>query len=225
MKLKNSYSLASALALASLLILTSCDKDEATPGANQINLQSPAVNQENFYLQYQGTCADLQPTGDTLILRIKSFDGTNLELEEILTEGSPNYYPQSNIYPAKWSSDILDIKPEFRQSSALFFFYGSDSLKLNMAPSVQLAQNSCLVWKGQEVFTGDYLGVIPTFRVGEQNYKQKKVVSCVPSILDLDGYLLYDNRNLYSSFTSAAQDWPPSPDPIVRAYALVDVDN
>lgn len=213
-----------SFAFTSIILFTSCDKDPIdTFGPNQINFQDPKAGQENFYTYHSGTCGELEPTGDTLIVRIKSFDGDNLEMEEIYTEGSPAYSPTPYVYPARWTKDFLDIKPEFRQGSSLFFFYGADSIKLNMAPTISLLQNSCQVLFNQEVFRGDYIGLIPRFTIGDLEYRQKKVVSCVPGIMNLDGYLIFDNRNLYSSFTSFITDWPPQPGAMIRVFTLVDI--
>lgn len=207
-----------------LLTIVACDKDpQVAPNPHQINFQAPVVGQENYYLRYSGICGELQPTGDTLVLRVKTFDGSLLEFEEIYTEGSPSYYPQSFVYPSAWSIDIIDILPEYRQQSALFFFYGSDSLKLNMAPSISLQQNNCVLWDGQTDFTGDKIGTVNKFRVGNIEYAQKKIVSCVPIILDLDAYLVYDRNNIYSSFTSSTGGWEPLEDPFVNAFALIEV--
>jgi len=212
-----------ALALASAFIITACDKDPISPvDPLRIDLQAPVIGQENHYLKYSGICGQLLPTGDTLVLRVKDFNGTDIVFEEGLTEGSPSYYGQIIVYPGKWSQEILDIKPEYRVNSALFFFYGSDTLRLKQSPSEVMLQNDCIVWNGQSDFTGDAIGSVPSFKVGQLEYEDKKIVSCVPTILDLDAYLLYDQDNIYSSFTSSVGGWEPIEDPYVNAYALID---
>ncbi len=213
------------LLMLTMSILSSCDKDDIfKPGHNLVNLQSPAVNQENYYLRYSGECGSLAPTGDTLILRINAVDGNNLEIEEIFSPGSPSYSPYGYVYPAKWSTEFLDIDADFRVNSQLFFFYGSDSLKLKMDPSLQLTQNNCIVWNEQDGFEGDAIASVPNFRVADINYGPTKIVSCVPVILDLDAYLVYDKHNLYSSFTSTEGGWFPTTNPQVNAYALINVE-
>ncbi|MBC7948097.1 MAG: hypothetical protein H7Y42_09485 [Chitinophagaceae bacterium] len=207
----------------SLIFLSSCDKDNIIfkPGENQINLQSPGIEQTNYYLRFSGTCGDLQPTGDTLVLRIKSFDGINMLLEESFTDGSPIHFLVPFEYPAVWKNDILEIEADVRGSSSLFYFFGSDSLKLTMSPASFLHQDNCLVWNDDEEFIGDYIGRIPQFRIDDYEYKDKRVVSCVPEILNLDGYLLYDANNLYASFTSFEDGWSPDPQTTIEAYALI----
>ena len=210
-------------AFASAFFFTSCDKDPiSSVDPLRIDLQAPVTGQENHYLGYAGTCGQIEPTGDTLILKIKEFDGTNLQLEESFTPGSPNFTLQSYTYPAKWNADVLEIAPEYRQTSSLFFFYGSDSLRLKQASSVNLLQNNCIVWDGQTDFAGDFIGTVPLFKVGLHEYAQKKIVSCVPTIVNLDAYLVYDKNNIYSSFTSTEGGWFPTEDPMTFAYALID---
>ena len=211
-----------ALASAFAFIITACDKDPISPADPlRIDLQAPVVGQENHYLRYSGACGQLEPTGDTLILKIKSFNGIDMELEESFTPGSPNFTTQPYTYPAKWNAEVLEIAPEYRWTSALFFFYGSDSLRLKQNPTVNLLQNNCIVWDGQTDFVGDYIGTIPLFKVGSHEYAQKKIVSCVPTIVDLDAYLVYDKNNIYSSFTSSEGGWFPTEDPMTFAYALM----
>ena len=202
----------------------SCNKDpQVSPNPTQINFQAPVVGQENYYLGYSGICGELQPTGDTLILRIAEFNGNDLTFEEIFTKGSPSYYQQAYVYPAKWNADMIEIHADFRQNSALFFFYGSDFLKLTQSSSKSMTQDNCIVWDGQSDFTGDDIGNVEAFQVGDQGYYHKKIVSCVPTILDLDAYLLYDKNTIYSSFTSSVGGWEPLEDPFVNAYALIDL--
>ncbi|MDQ3016547.1 MAG: hypothetical protein M3R25_07505 [Bacteroidota bacterium] len=226
MQLNRIFLALTALILATtILTLTSCDKDDIyQPGINQVNFQSPAENQQNYYLRYTGECGSLTPTGDTLIFRIKTMQGSQLEIQEIFTPGSPSFYPEGYVYPATWSENFLDIDADFRVNSQLLFFFGSDSLKLQMNPTLHLNQNNCIVWNGPDGFAGDAIATVPSFKVGNINYGPKKVVSCVPVILDLDAYLVYDKNNLYSSFTSTEGGWFPTTNPQVNAYALINVE-
>ena len=200
-----------------------CDKDPiVTPDADQINFQAPEAGQRNYYLRYEGACGELTPTEDTLVLRVKKFENSIIDFEEEFTPGSPSYYPET-IYPyqTKWSADNIEINRVYRQGSQLFFFYGSDSLRLAQSPTVNLQQDNCILWDGQTDFAGDFIGTVNRFKVANLEYQQKKIVSCVPTILNMDAYLVYDANNLYSSFTSEEGGWLPLEDPIVRAYALI----
>lgn len=209
------------IALTATLI--ACDKDDDfQPGINQINWQFPKEGQENYYLRYGGECGSVAPNGDTLIFRIKTVDGNQLELEERFTPGSPSYSPLSYIYPATWSKDFVDIDADYRINSQLFFFFGSDSLRLTQAPSMTLNQSNCFLWNGEEQFRGDAVASVPNFKVVDQSYGTTKIVSCVPGIFDLDAYLAYDKNNLYSSYTIVQSDFPPAV--TVSAYALINVE-
>lgn len=212
--------------VAVILIMSfiACDKDPVIPtNPNQINFQAPVVGQENYYLSYSGVCGELAPTGDTLIWRIKDLNGSDLELEELYTTGSPSYQPLSFVYPAKWSEKFIDIQPEFRQNSQLFFFYGSDTLRLKQSASLTLVQSNCILWDGETDFVGDHIGTVKMFKVGNLEYPRKKIVSCVPTIVNLDAYLVYDQNNLYSSYTSTEGGWFPQDNPTAFAYALIDI--
>lgn len=222
--MKYTFNLSILLSFLSIVILVSCDKDPVTPGTPTVNFQSPSIGQENFYQAFAGECGQLVPTGDTLILRIKDVNGVDLEVEELYTEGSPSHSTETYVYPAKWSTSFLDIKPEYRQFSRLFFFYGSDTLRLVQEPDINLQQNNCVLWDGQTDFVGDSIGLVNSFKVGSLEYQDKKIVSCVPIILNLDAYLVYDRHNLYASFASSNGGWEPIENPFVTAYALINIE-
>src|SRR5687767_6790539 len=125
------YSTLLCILLTALTVtITSCDKTEFVPDPDQINFQEPVVGQENYYVRYSGPCGELTPSSDTLILRIKEFDGTRIVFEEDFTPASPSHNPLPYTYSAAWSEDMLTIDSASRQFSQLFFFYGSDFIKL-----------------------------------------------------------------------------------------------
>ena len=225
--MKNSLSLIThmtALLFFGIGIL-SCSKDSLSPrNPNQINFQSPVTGQQNYYLRYNGDCGDLQPTGDTLILRVKDFNGEVLLFEESFAKGSANYVQYQYEFPSKWNPDMIEIKTEDRQGSLLFNFYGSDFLKLTQPPVQKMDQSGCLLFDGIVSFRGDKIGYVSLFQVGNQKYVRKKVVSCVPTFIDLDAYLVYDNRNLYSSFSMSKWEFWDNVSQNVNAYALIDLD-
>ena len=212
-----------------VLLLVSCEREPDIipidqPLANRIDFQNPVVGQKNCYVSYWGECGALQATGDTLVLRVKSVVGDSLYMEEGYSFGSPSYSPIPQQIAAKWSSDVLEIAADVRVQSALFYFYGSDFLQLKQEHDRKMIQQNCLVQDRNELFIGDAIGRVHQFRIEDYQYFQKKVVSCVPVILDLDGYLLYDQHHLYASLTSSLTSCCGQPDPttpMVFAFALI----
>lgn len=212
-----------------LFFLVSCQREADIipidqPLANRIDFQNPVVGQKNQYLTYWGKCGELQPTGDTLVLRINAIAGDSLYMQEGYTTGSPSYSLLPLQISAKWSKDVLEIAADVRVQSALFYFYGSDFLQLRQEHDKKLIQQNCLLQDDTALFAGDAIGRVTQFRIEDHRYFQKKVVSCVPVILDLDGYLLYDQHHLYASLTSSLTSCcgQPEPDePMVFAYALI----
>src|SRR5687768_11578415 len=79
LNMKLTFAFAFAFASASAFFLTACDKDPISPvDPLRIDLQAPVIGQENHYLKYSGICGQLLPTGDTLVLRVKDFNGTDI---------------------------------------------------------------------------------------------------------------------------------------------------
>ncbi len=214
--------------LIAVLAFAGCEKEISRPDDNYdptlIDFQNPTVGQTNYYLGYTGQCGNVTLTGDTLVLRIAEIKSDSLFFEEDFTPGSNSARLEPLKFGAKWSKDMLEMAPETRQSSSLLYFYGSDSLRLTQSPVKTLKQENCLVWDGSLTFTGDYIGKVDQFKVGVSTFKDKKIVSCVPVIFGLDGYLVYDRHNLYTSFTSSLSTCcgaPPPTNPNVQAFALL----
>ena len=214
----------SALLILAWLVLSliACDKDPGfTPNPDQINFQAPVAGQENYYVHYFGQCGELIPSGDTLIWKVIDFNGEDLVLEETFKIASG--FPHSHVFTAKWSADMIEINAEDRQQSLMLNFYGSDFLKLTAPASKQMLQSNCLVWNGSLGFRGDAIGVVPAFRVSDHGYTNKKVVSCVPTIVELDAYLVYDSHNIYSSYSMTKWEFWDNTNQNISAYALIDV--
>ena len=197
--------------LAPYLIFTmSCDVEADDPTFfndpnNQIELSNPQVGQTSYYVRYTSDCADLnghfQLTGDTLKMEIVENDG-QLYWQESFTKGSPLYATDDGI-PHPF---ILEVAGENlimpgRSPSSLFYFYGNDTLRLNPEQQEPMVQEGCLVNYNGNTFTGVEIGMLEAFQVGPLAEQQKIVVSCVPIILQLDGYLIYDQKSLRMSHT------------------------
>lgn len=208
-----------------LAIFTACEKEPFSPTGpeNALNFQAPVVGQVNYYLHYVGFCDELRATGDTLQLMVTAFDGDSLWLEESLTPGSPSYYAgDERRYSVKWSPQQLMIGIEQRQRSRLFFFYGDDKFRLTAEAERRLRQKECEVRDNSTIFRGDYIGRVDEFQCGPETYYRKRVVSCVPTILELDGYLVYDQHNLYASYTSHLSGCCGRPaEQMIEAYGLL----
>ncbi|MEM1358737.1 MAG: hypothetical protein AAGF89_11075, partial [Bacteroidota bacterium] len=84
---------------------------------------------------------------------------------------------------------------------------GSDSIRLNAEPTAKLDYRDCVFYDGDVKFTGDYVAEIPTFEMAGVELKGLKSVSCVPVILDLDGYLLYNKYSLMGSITTSTGEF------------------
>ncbi|MGB3466869.1 MAG: hypothetical protein WBA74_16430, partial [Cyclobacteriaceae bacterium] len=92
------------------------------------------------------------------------------------------------------------IKDRF--SSQLFFFYGNDTLFLANEVKSTLQQAACqLAFETGDQFTGEEIGDVAEFRVGQILVKDKEAVSCVPMFFEMDAYLFYNSNHLTMSHT------------------------
>jgi hypothetical protein len=196
---------------------------ESNPIAGKINFQAPVVGQENLYLRYAGTCDALEATTDTLRLSVVSVTEDSVVFHEQFTAGSLLASPNATEIRAGWNEDFLGISEIQRQQSTLFYFYGSDMLKLTEHPTRKFYQSACKIQDISGDFQGDAIGRVREFEVGNRKFHQKKVVSCVPVIFEIDGYLVYDEHHLYSSYTSSVTGCcaNPIPEQHVQAFVLM----
>ena len=192
--------------LCGLFFIISCDKETIDPGVipgnNAVLLGDLKVGQKSYYAAYTSQCEDLtgsfQWTGDTLVVEVVHFQD-DIALKEYLTPGSKNaqgsreYFQKINSL----NNDYIAI-PDY-QSSNLFNFFGSDSILLKPKSRPAMVQNSCVIKFNGATFTGNEIGSIERFTIGPVSLKNKTVVSCVPTILNLDAYLFYDENQLYLS--------------------------
>lgn len=192
----------------SLMLLTlSCSKEDPintkpidTTVVNFSNLQ---VGQKSFYQFYTTKCDSLEQefsySGDTLVIEVIEREA-NLAIREYFTENSPRYINGINTeaveYIVKPSKDDL-ILPQ-RENSNLFFFYGNDTLRLRPDQLVNLEQNDCKLHLSDNPFTGNDVGTVESFTIGDITQRNKIAASCVP-FFDLDAYLIYDENQLSMS--------------------------
>ncbi len=195
--------------LVFLLLLSSCEKNINQPivNHNQIDLSNPKVGQISCYVEYNAACAlgnsSYSFSQDTLIVKVIEQDG-DLHFMEYLTYHSPSHQDGSfgnpKIYPVYFEQDYMLI-PE-RQKSELFFFYGNDTMHINPVHDLDLQQDGCYLYHPTgEQFIGEEIGFSETVDFGMIHKEEKTVVSCVPTILDLDAYIVYDLNSIQVSHT------------------------
>ena len=189
-----------------LAIFAACNEDSIIlPKRDYIDLRDLEDGQYSYFVRYESTCdnlnGDFQLTGDTLKVEVVEEDN-DFFFKETFTENSPTYIngqTQPIIHEIMPYDDFILIPERF--SSALFFFYGNDTIRTNNIEREDMTQNNCRVDFNGSTFIGNEIGFLDKFKIGDFEYKNKTVVSCVPMMIDLDAYLIYDNKELVMSHT------------------------
>ncbi|MCA6077977.1 hypothetical protein [Fulvivirga sedimenti] len=190
--------------------LSSCSEDDYEPiviTAINTSLKNPVDGQRSYYVRYTGSCnfpASAIYTGDTLILSVKEID-EELYFSESFTPGSPLFKQNASpvTYRIEKKEDYLLLPDRF--SSALFYFYGNDTLFTNVADRAPLYQSGCKLRIDDSIFTGNEIGMVPSFRFGKVRFDNLTAVSCIPLFLELDAYLFY-NTYLHASHSISSND-------------------
>ena len=184
-----------------------CESDINSPSVvhDPISFSNPKVNQISCYVEYKATChlgnSSYFYTGDTLIVKVIE-ENSNLKFMEYFTPKSPSFLNgtiEAVTYPVHVNQEYLLI-PE-RQQSDLFFFYGNDTIWTKPDHDVILEQNGCFFYHDSNLFIGEEIGLAEEIKFGNIEQWNKTVVSCVPTILAMDAYLVYDNGDLNVSHT------------------------
>ena len=182
-----------------VLLFLSCSSDQE-PDLPEIKdgnvmLTDLRAGQRSYFVRYEGNCGlmgRISYTGDTLLLEVIEYEN-ELYFKESFTPGSPlfelNPYPLA--YKVNYTEDYILLKDRF--SSALFYFYGNDTLRTNTANRTDLVQNGCRLQIGNDDFIGEEIGSLHSFRLGNFRREDLTAVSCVPLIFEIDGYLMYDD--------------------------------
>lgn len=126
------------------------------------------------------------------------------------------------VFRAERRPGNLLISAAARRVTELFFFYGSDSIRLDAPATATLTQKDCVFFDGVSKFTGDYVARVPSFQIDGLTFTELKTVSCVPTILDLDGYLLNDEFTLKASISATTSEFGGNEDRFVRTFVLRD---
>ena len=188
-------------------MLFGCGSDLTPPSIrhDSITFGNPQVDQISCYTEYVATCSlgnsSYFYTGDTLVVKVIE-ENSELKFMEYFTQFSPSFL-NGNIdaisYPVQVRDEYLLISE--RAQSNLFFFYGNDTIWTNPTHDVELEQDGCYLYHNNNLFIGEEIGFAEELRFGNIEQTNKTVVSCVPLILSLDAYLVYDNGDLNVSHT------------------------
>ena len=82
-----------------------------------------------------------------------------------------------------------------------------DTLFFNRPRIVDLKQVDCrLAFSSNEIFTGDDMGKFEEFRVGQISISNERAVSCIPMVLEIEAYLMYNRDHLLLSHTIAGEE-------------------
>ncbi|MEL6559640.1 MAG: hypothetical protein AAFQ94_15720 [Bacteroidota bacterium] len=199
-------------------VLFSCSDNEPTANIfpiaaeNSVNLSNPQVGQKSTYVRYTTNCANFENdvlfTGDTITLSVE-LGSAGLMFKETFSPNSPmlinSQLPQEISYRYQLKDGYSLIQE--RISSQLFFFYGNDTLFLDRQDKTFLQQENCRFFLDpNQVFIGEEIGHFDDFKVGQITVTDKDAVSCIPMILNMEGYLIYDKQHLSMSHTMALDE-------------------
>ncbi len=196
---KSSYLL---LLAALVTLMASCKPESVQPMVNDVDLLDPKPGQKTYFLQYNSECDNYASkfalTGDTLVWEIFESAGA-LFARETFTPGSPSFPASEVTYPLESIGDNLILKE--RWNSQLFFFYGNDTLRLQNNTNLSLTQDGCRINLSDTLFLGNEVAKLTRFEAGPYTLKDKMAASCVPMIMNIDAYLIYESSHLYASHT------------------------
>ena len=186
------------------MLLSACTKEnQLNPDADPIDFSNLKVGQQSVFQQYRTSCddpdGDFQYTGNKLLLEVTERNGLMYLTEELLRE-SPGYIrSRDNTLSMRIESQGDRVLIPERDRSRIFFFYANDTIWLQPRQQVQLIQKDCQLIQNEDPFIGNDIGSVTNFKVGEVDHRDKKAVSCVPMDLNIDAYLIYDEKQLYVS--------------------------
>lgn len=216
--------------LASAFIITSCSKDDKelvviteNIKSGNIDFSDLKVGQQSMYLNYWYNCdetAENVLTGDTLIVTVTS-DENGLFLEERNSEGS-SYQFDPIVYSIEPQEGMVKITERTR--SRIFNFYGNDFLKFNPENTSEITQNECNFSIDEDVFIGNEMGFVSRVDLRGLKAQDKYIVSCVPTF-EVNGYLIYDKKQVIMAHRYYAESWWTEPDVILsestEGYLLI----
>lgn len=195
-----------------VLFLVSCSKDEPVTILPVIKegvcLSELKAGQVSEYLSYLTYCNDVEGefhyTGNKLTLTIIERDGKLFAQEDIYYDHLDTTFTQDyEVY----NEDQFIVIPE-RAASALFFFYDNDRINLSPESRIDLDQKGCQIFHSDNIFEGNDIGVLETFKIGDILEDNMTLVSCEP-LVDIEAYLMYNDNALVASHTIAGLSLNP----------------
>ena len=182
------------LLLVLTLLLFACDNESGEPllvdTTLGIDLRSMNDGDRSAYILYRSSCdGGFSYTGDTLMVTIEERNDSTF-LKEEYSGGSTL---ESMVEHLIIKKEGYVLVPQRFQSNFLFF-YGNDTIFLDRVPEVELKQVGCRLFHQNEEFIGDFIGSVDRFQFGDVMIEDSRGVSCVPTIFDLDAYILYSNH-------------------------------
>lgn len=193
--------------LAIIITLSSCSKIINKDPVDRLTIEPMAENavdfsnlvdgQESIYEGYYYSCDDDENiiiSNNIIFLGVVQKEGKWFFTESRDLDGIRTLMTEYEVIP---SENMLRI-PE-RTNSSLFYFYDSDKIDLNPEEILDIEQEGCVFSDGAETFDGEAIGFTPNFDFRGLSYNGKLALSCIPTILDGDAYLIHDTRQLILS--------------------------
>lgn len=215
-----------------LFAVCSCDQlidvpaPQPDPQNGWVDFADPQNGQKTMYLNYTSTCealdGDFEFVGDTLILEVLKSNKATV-LMEYFTPGSISEN-RDTIYHEIESHGSFALLPE-RTKSSLFYFYGNDTLRLQPDNHQKVKQDGCRLTIGGKNFEENEIGYLESVTIGDITIEDKTVVSCIPMIMFIDGYLAYDANHLYMMHTASASEFNGQEDSFVTGWVAMEALN
>lgn len=191
------------LSIFVITFLFACQKEEDLLfPSHQIDLSNLQVGQTAKYVNYHTFCGtmeeDFEFLGDTLLLKVIEESG-KLYFSEALSPFSKSVINGGGWEPVKYPVEKQSYKLKMvdRTNSKLFYFYGNDYLTTRQPLKVKyVQQNGCKLDLNEQPFIGNEITKLQSFKLGPMVFNNKTVVSCIPVVLELEAYLIYDNHEL-----------------------------
>ncbi len=178
-----------------VILLFSCDDEVpesivTIDSEMGINLRSLQAGDVSKYVLYESSCdGDFRFTGDTLEVSIYEKNDTLLVREKYTPGSNREIEAEHAIIP----KDGYVLIPQ-RFNSQFLFFYGNDTIFLDRLTNSELKQNGCRLFIDGEAFIGEEIGSVDQFSFGNFEIYNRRGVSCVPTIWEMEAYIFYEDH-------------------------------